>query len=222
MKPVQLIDVKESILSENTALAAGLRQRLRASRTVMVNVMASPGAGKTSLILATIERLAGRFRFAVLEGDLEGTVDAERVADAGVPCVQIRTGGFCHLDAAMVERAIDALDLDAIDVVLVENVGNLVCPAESDTGAAINVVILSVPEGDDKPAKYPPVFRVSDAVVVNKIDYLGLEPFDVESVRRHVLLLNPASTVLPVSCRTGEGVDGWTRFLTRAIEEALR
>ena len=209
----RIIDVKESIFSENAARAQTLRGRLHAAGVAMVNLMASPGAGKTSLILETIRRTRDDIRIAVLEGDLEGTLDAERVGEAGVSCVQIRTGGFCHLDAAMVEQALSTLDLEQIDLVLVENVGNLVCPAEFDLGADLDVVVLSVPEGDDKPLKYPPIFRVADAVVINKIDYIGREEFDVASVRTHVQLLNPACRIFPLSCRTGEGLDEWIRFV---------
>jgi hydrogenase nickel incorporation protein HypB len=217
MNEIRVINVKEAILSENTAQADGLRRRLRASGVVMMNLMASPGAGKTSLILETIRGIRDRIRVAVLEGDIEGTVDAERVSGTGIACVQIRTGGFCHLDAAMVGCAIDALDLARIDLVLVENVGNLVCPAEYDIGADVNVVVLSVPEGDDKPVKYPAIFRVADAVVINKIDYIPQEPFDVESVRRHVHVLNHGACVFLLSCRTGDGVDDWARFVAREV-----
>ena len=213
MSRIRIIDVKESIFSENAARAGKLRERLHTAGVAMVNLMASPGAGTTSLSLETIRRTRDHIRIVVLEGDLEGTLDAERVAEAGVSCVQIRTGGFCHLDAAMVEQALDTLDLAQIDLVLVENVGNLVCPAEFDLGANVNVVMLSVPEGDDKPLKYPLIFRVAGAVVINKIDYIGREVFDVESVRRHVKMLNPASRILPLSCRTGEGLDDWIRFV---------
>lgn len=213
MSEMRIIDVKESIFSENAVRAGKLRQRLHAAGVSLVNIMASPGAGKTSLILETIRRIRDRFRVAVLEGDIEGTVDAERIGAAGVSCVQIRTGGFCHLDAAMVEQAVGTLDLGQIDLVFVENVGNLVCPAEFDLGADLNVVVLSVPEGDDKPLKYPPIFRVADAVVINKSDYIGREEFDVDAVRAQVKLLNPASRIFPLSCRTGEGLDDWVRFV---------
>jgi hydrogenase nickel incorporation protein HypB len=217
MERVKLIDVKQSILSENRGLAETLRRSLREKRTFMVNVMASPGAGKTSLIVRTIEEVGGNLRIGVLEGDVESTVDSERIAVLGVPAVQIRTGGFCHLDAAMVEKGLEALDLDRLDLILVENVGNLICPAECDIGAFTNVVILSVPEGDDKPVKYPLIFRVADAVIINKIDYADYADFDLDAVRDRVGLLNPRSHIITLSCRTRQGLQGWIGWLREQV-----
>ena len=218
MSEVKLIKIKEEILSENRDLAGVVRSRLDTQKTAMCNIMASPGGGKTSLILRTIEAIAGGMNVAVIEADIDSTVDSEKVAQTGTQAVQIETGGFCHVDAAMVERALESLDVDNLDLVFVENVGNLVCTAESDTGAHVNVVILSVPEGDDKPLKYPNIFTVADAVVVNKIDYLELADFDLAAFRRHVAQLNTHAPIFEVSCRTGEGISEWVSWLLPRIE----
>lgn len=212
---VRLIQVKEEILSDNAELARELRQRLRSAGTMLLNLMSSPGSGKTSLILRTIEGLGGSLRIGVIEADIDSTVDAEKVASRGIPAVQLRTGGFCHLDAAMVARGLDALPLDGLDLVIIENVGNLVCPAEFDTGAHRNAMILSVPEGDDKPLKYPLMFSLCDLLVINKIDYLPLSDFNRAALRERVLALNPRIGILEASCRTGAGIDGWIDWLRR-------
>jgi hydrogenase nickel incorporation protein HypB len=184
--------------------------------------MSSPGAGKTSTILSTIECLGGSLRFGVLEADIDSTVDAEKVAAKGISAVQLRTGGFCHLDAAMVTRGLDGLDLDELDVVIIENVGNLVCPAEFDTGAIRNVMILSVPEGDDKPLKYPLMFTVCDVLLINKIDYLGLSDFDPEALRQRVAKLNPGIRIFEISAKTGEGVEQWASWLSREAKDFIK
>ena len=217
MQKTRLIDIKQSILSDNKNLAGQLRQFLRQSKTFMVNVMASPGAGKTSLILKTMERFRG-VRLGVLEGDIESTLDSEKIAALGVPVVQIRTGGSCHLDAAMVEKGLASIDIAQLDLILIENVGNLVCPAGCDTGAFRNVVILSVPEGDDKPVKYPLIFKFADAVVINKIDYPDFSDFDLDAVRQRVKILNPQSVVFPLSCRTGQGMKSWLDWLRNEVD----
>jgi len=174
MDEIKLIEIKEDILSDNKDLADDLRKRLRQEKTFVLNLMSSPGAGKTSLVLRTIDALRRAFRIAVIEGDIDSMVDSEKVAARGIPVVQIRTGSACHLDAPMVEKALGELDLETLDLLLIENVGNLVCPAEFDTGETKKAMILSVPEGDDKPLKYPLMFSVCHAVVVNKTDCLGL------------------------------------------------
>jgi hydrogenase nickel incorporation protein HypB len=183
--------------------------------------MSGPGAGKTTTILKTIDELRDRLRFGVLEADIESTVDAERVAARGIRAVQIRTGGFCHLDATMVAQGLDALDLDGLDVVVIENVGNLVCPAEFDTGAMRSVMILSVPEGDDKPLKYPLMFSVSDALLINKIDYLGLSDFDVAALRDRVLKINPRIRIFEISAKTGQGIREWADWLRGEVASVL-
>jgi len=210
---VRLIEVKEEILSDNIKLAGEGRERLLRTGTMLLNLMSSPGSGKTSLILRTIEGLKGSLRIGVIEADIDSTVDAEKVAARGIPAIQLRTGGFCHLDATMVAKGIDALDTSNLDLVIIENVGNLVCPAEFDTGAHKNAMILSVPEGDDKPLKYPLMFSICDLLVVNKTDYLPLSDFDMAALRQRVLALNPRIRILEVSCKTGEGVEGWIDWL---------
>ena len=218
MKEVRLIEVKEDILSDNIKRAEEVRERLRGTHTMLLNLMSSPGSGKTSLILRTVEDLAGKVPFGVIEADIDSTVDAEKVAARGIPAIQLRTGGFCHLDAAMVTQGIDAMDVSELDLVIIENVGNLVCPAEFDTGAHKNVMILSVPEGDDKPLKYPLMFSICDVLLVNKIDYLSLSDFDMATLRQRALTLNPRLMILEVSCKTGAGIEGWIDWLKREVE----
>jgi hydrogenase nickel incorporation protein HypB len=210
---IRLIEVKEEILADNTKLAAEVRERLRKTKTMLLNLMSSPGSGKTSLILRTGEGLKGSLRLGVIEADIDSTVDAEKVAARSIPAIQLRTGGFCHLDATMVTQGIDAMAVNEFDLVIIENVGNLVCPAEFDTGAHKNVMILSVPEGDDKPLKYPLMFSICDLLLVNKIDYLSLSDFDMAALRGRVLALNPRITILEVSCKTGAGIEGWIDWL---------
>ena len=218
MEEVRLIEVKEEILADNIKVAAGVRERLRNTKTMLLNLMSSPGSGKTSLILQTVASLKDSLRLGVIEADIDSTVDAEKVAAQGIPAIQLRTGGFCHLDATMVTQGIDALAVSDLDLVIIENVGNLVCPAEFDTGAHKNVMILSVPEGDDKPLKYPLMFSICDLLLVNKIDYLSLSDFDIAALRKRVLVLNPRIAILEVSCKTGSGIEGWINWLKREVE----
>ena len=213
MKDIKLIEVREEILSDNIKQAEEVRERLRKTKTMLLNLMSSPGSGKTSLILQTVEGLKGSLRLGVIEADIDSTVDAEKVAARGIRAIQLRTGGFCHLDATMVTQGIDAMAVNELDLVIIENVGNLVCPAEFDTGAHKNVMILSVPEGDDKPLKYPLMFSVCDLLLVNKIDYLSLSDFDIAALRKRVLALNPRITILEVSCKTGAGIESWIDWL---------
>lgn len=217
MAEMRLIDVKKEILSDNQARAAENRELLRRHRVFMVNLMASPGAGKTSLILRTIRELQETFRIGVIEGDIASAVDAEKVAAAGVPAVQLRTGGFCHLDAAMISMALRELDLAKLDIVIVENVGNLVCPAEFDLGENKKAMILSIPEGDDKPLKYPLMFSVTDALIINKIDYLGDGDFDMTAFMARIQGLNQTVRIFKASCKTGEGFESWTHWLRDEI-----
>jgi hydrogenase nickel incorporation protein HypB len=219
---VRLIVIKEQILADNRKLADQLRSRLAASGAFLLNLMSSPGSGKTSLLLRTIEALRDRYRIAVVEADLDSTVDADRIAATGVPAVQLRTGGFCHVEAAMVERALECLDPAELDLIVIENVGNLICPAQSDTGAHADVAMTSVPEGDDKPLKYPLIFASCDLVIVNKIDYLSLEPFDTEAFTRRVKQLNPGAPVCKLSCRTGAGLSCWLEWLEARLISASR
>jgi hydrogenase nickel incorporation protein HypB len=218
MTEVRLIEVKEELLAENRQEAGDIRVELRRHDVFMLNLMSSPGSGKTSLILRAVRALKDQFRIAVIEGDIDAMVDAEKMVREGIPAVQIRTGGACHLDAPMVAAGLKELDLAALDCVIIENVGNLVCPAEFDTGAERRAVILSVPEGDDKPLKYPLIFSVCDLLVINKTDYLEGSDFDPVALKERVLRLNPGIRILFLSCRTGEGVSEWTRWLADEIE----
>ena len=213
MEEIRLIDIKEEILSDNRGLADKLREKLLKEKVFMLNIMGSPGAGKTSLILKTIEAMIGRYRIAVVEADIDSIVDSEKVAAHGVRAVQIRTGGFCHVDANMVEKAFESLPLNELDLIILENVGNLVCPAETDTGAFKNIVILSVPEGDDKPLKYPLIFTISDVLVVNKLDYMEMDDFDLELLSDRVQSLNKNIHIFPLTCKTSLGLDNWVKWL---------
>ena len=213
MEEVRLIEVKEDIMSDNDAVARSLKDRLSKEKTFLINLMSSPGAGKTSLILKTLEGLETELRIGVIEADIDSMVDAEKVAAHGAAAVQLRTGGFCHLDASMVEKGLNSMGLGELDLIIIENVGNLVCPAEFDTGAIKNVMILSVPEGDDKPLKYPLMFSVCDVLLVNKMDYLHLSDFDVGAMRERVLNLNRQIEIFEVSAKTGEGIEAWTNWL---------
>jgi len=215
---VRLIEVKEEILADNVKVAAEVREQLRKTETMLLNLMSSPGSGKTSLILQTIAKLKGKLRLGVIEADIESKVDAEKVAAQGISAVQLRTGGFCHVDATMVNQGIEALPVKDLDIIIIENVGNLVCPAEFDTGAHKNVMILSVPEGDDKPLKYPLMFSICDVLLINKIDYLSLSNFDMSALRKRVLALNPDIKIIEVSCVTGSGIEDWTDWLKREFD----
>ena len=214
MSRVKLIQVKEGVLAENAEQAQAIRERLRQSGTLLLNLMSSPGAGKTSLILETIRVLGDTWRIGVIEADIDSSLDAERVAQAGVRATQLSTGGLCHLDASMVAQGLEALGEEDLDLIILENVGNLVCPAEFDTGAHASAMILSLPEGDDKPRKYPLMFSTCQALVINKTDYAALADFDVDAVRESVRKLNPDMAVIPLSCRNGEGIADWTDWLT--------
>ena len=218
---VRLIEVKEEIHADNERVAQELRARLAERKTFLLNLMSSPGAGKTRTILKTIEALRDRFRFGVLEADIDSKVDAELIAARGISAVQLRTGGFCHLDASMVAKGLDALDLDGLDVIIIENVGNLVCPAEFDTGAMKNVMILSVPEGDDKPLKYPLMFTVCDVLLINKMDYLEISDFNLDLLRERALKLNPRLRIFEISAKTGQGVDRWAAWLSEQVQSVL-
>ena len=214
MSQTRVVRVRENILNQNRIEADVLRKRLADAGVFMVNLMSSPGSGKTSLILKTIEALRSRFRIAVIEADLDSTVDADKMTAVEIPAVQIETGGFCHVDATMTQSAIAQLHESEIDLLFLENVGNLICTAQHDTGAHLNLAILSVPEGDDKPLKYPVMFAAADAVIINKTDFLQLTDFDMQAVRERIRVLNPEAPVLPLSCTTGDGFGAWIDWLT--------
>ncbi len=209
----QRISVVEKILSANDRLAAENRARLDQAGVFSLNFMASPGAGKTSLIECTVRALSGKLRLAVIDGDIATSLDADRAAAAGAAAVQVNTGGDCHLDAVMLHEALPQLDLNAVDLLIVENVGNLVCPASFALGTHQSVLIASIPEGDDKPHKYPGMYRGVDALVINKMDLLPYIPFRMEFFRQGVEALNPGVITFPLSCRTGEGLDAWTGWI---------
>jgi hydrogenase nickel incorporation protein HypB len=218
MGEIKVIELKEEILSDNKNFAEELRTRLKASKTFMLNLMASPGAGKTSLVLNTIRELRDEFMIGVIEGDIASVVDSEKVMKEGIPVVQLKTGGFCHLDAYMIDKALSELDVKNLDLIIIENVGNLVCPAEFDTGAIKNAMILSVPEGDDKPLKYPLMFSICDVLVVNKVDFLDYSDFDMHEMKERVKSLNPEITIIDVSCKTGFNIGKWAQWLKDEID----
>lgn len=213
------IDMATPILAKNDSLAASLREQFATHHVFVLNLMASPGSGKTSLILATIDGLRDEFNIAVIEGDLASSVDAERISAQGIAAVQINTNGACHLESAMIQRAVDVLDLERLDLIIIENVGNLVCPTDFDLGQNARVSILSVPEGDDKPLKYPGIFQASDAVVLNKIDTLPLFNFNLEAFRSEVHELAPFAPIFEVSATSGVGTDQWISWLGDKVRE---
>lgn len=215
---IQVIEVNESVFAGNDRLAEETRQKLKKEGTFLLNVMASPGAGKTSVLLRTIGLLKDRYRMGVMEADIDATVDAEKMQANGVRSIQVHTGGECAMNADMTRQALEEFHTEDLDLLFLENVGNLVCPAEEDVGACRSIEILSVPEGDDKPIKYPLMFQVTQAVLVNKIDTKEYFPFDDEAVTRRIHALNPEAKVFFVSAKTGEGFDEWVRWLAGEVD----
>ncbi|MDH4139810.1 MAG: hydrogenase nickel incorporation protein HypB [Coriobacteriia bacterium] len=214
------IDLSKRILDRNERLAEENRRLFEEKGVFVVDLMASPGAGKTSTILATIAALRDRYRIAVIEGDIASKVDAEKIKEHGIPAVQINTGGACHLESDMIQRAVSALDLEEIDLLIVENVGNLVCPTEFYLGEDAKVMILSVPEGHDKPYKYPAIFEIAEAVILNKYDTVGMFDFDEEEFRSVVRRLNHRAPVFAMSATKGDGVGAWAEWLALRIEDS--
>ncbi len=219
MNNVRVIEVKENILADNDKEAQILRDKLKSNKTFLMNLMSSPGSGKTTTLLRTVEQLKDKIKIGIMEADIDSDVDAQTMANAGVKSIQLHTGGMCHLDAAMTEQGLNELNYDGLDLVVLENVGNLICPAEFDTGAAKNVMILSVPEGHDKPLKYPLMFSKVDALIINKIDVAPYFDFDMNKVREYVNKLNKNVKIFPISAKTGEGVSDWTNWLLREVKE---
>lgn len=215
---IQVIEVNESVFAGNDRLADETRQKLKKEGTFLLNVMASPGAGKTSVLLRTIGLLKDRYRMGVMEADIDATVDAEKMQANGVRSIQVHTGGECAMNADMTRQALEEFHTEDLDLLFLENVGNLVCPAEEDVGSCRSIEILSVPEGDDKPLKYPLMFQVTQAVLVNKIDTKEYFPFDDEAVTRRIHALNPEAKVFFVSAKTGEGFDEWVRWLAGEVD----
>lgn len=210
---MKIVELKESILEDNDADAKALRDELSSKGVYFVNVMSSPGAGKTTTLLRTIENLKDKVKIGVMEADIDSDVDALTIAKSGVKSIQLHTGGMCHLDADMSRQGLKELPADGLDLVFLENIGNLVCPAEFDTGAHLNMCILSVPEGEDKPLKYPLMFETSDVVIINKIDALEVFDFSVERVTEFIKRQNPNAVIFPISAKTGEGVKEWCDWL---------
>ena len=219
MDTYKIIEVKESVFADNDREAARLRQELKQSGTFLLNLMSSPGSGKTTTLLRTIETLKDELRMGVMEADIDSDVDARRIAEAGVKSIQLHTGGMCHLDAGMTEQGLREIGTDGLDLVVLENVGNLVCPAEFDTGAVKNAMILSVPEGHDKPLKYPLIFTVCDALLINKTDVLPYFDFDMDKVAEYAHRRTPKLEIFPVSAKTGEGMDAWCDWLRRQVKD---
>ena len=219
MKDVDIIELKESVLEDNDADAAVLRQELKEKKICLLNLMSSPGSGKTTLLLALNRAIGGRLNWGVMEADIDSDVDARTMQAAGVPSIQLHTGGMCHLDADMTRQGIRAFGRDDLDLIVLENIGNLVCPAEFDTGAAINLTLLSVPEGDDKPAKYPLMYQVCDVLVVNKIDALPVFDFDKERMEGYVRALKPEMKIFYLSAKTGEGMQEFADWLVERVKE---
>lgn len=214
------IDMDRKILDRNDRLAAGNRELLASKGVYVVNLLASPGAGKTSTIMATIAALRDRYNIAVVEGDIAGNVDAVAIKEIGIPAVQINTGGGCHLEADMLQKALDVLDLDALDLIIIENVGNLVCPTDFYLGEDAKVMILSVPEGDDKPIKYPGIFQASEAIILNKVDTLPVFDFDMDAFDQRIADLNPNAAVFKIAATKNEGTQAWTEWLAQRIDAA--
>ena len=219
MDTYKIIEVKESVFADNDREAARVREALKQKGTFLLNLMSSPGSGKTTTLLRTIETLKDELRMGVMEADIDSDVDARRIAEAGVKSIQLHTGGMCHLDAGMTEQGLREIGTDGLDLVVLENVGNLVCPAEFDTGAVKNAMILSVPEGHDKPLKYPLIFTVCDALLINKTDVLPYFDFDMDKVVEYAHRRNPKLEIFPVSAKTGEGMDAWCGWLRRQVKD---
>ena len=218
MDTYKIIQVKESIFADNNADADRLRAQLKSQGTFLLNLMSSPGSGKTSTLKATIAALKDALAIGVMEADIDSDVDAAAITEAGARAIQLHTGGMCHLDADMTRQGLTEFGTEGLDLVVLENVGNLVCPAEFDTGAVKNAVILSVPEGHDKPLKYPLMFEVCDALVINKIDVMPYFDFDMDKVVEYAKMRNPNVEIFPISAKTGEGVDAWCAWLRRQVE----
>ena len=216
------LELAQPILDLNDRQAVKNRELLDENHVFVLDLLASPGAGKTSSILSTIDQLRDKYRIAVIEGDIASDVDAQRIKQYGIPAVQINTGGACHLESLMIKRALDVLDLDQLDLIIIENVGNLVCPTDFYLGENIKVMILSVPEGHDKPLKYPGIFQASQAVILNKIDTLPVFDFNEQLFKESVVRLNPTAPVFPISALKGTGVDAWAQWLSQRIDSVVQ
>ena len=218
MSEFKVIEIKKSVFENNDREADKVREQLKKDRTFLLNLMSSPGSRKTTTLKATIAALKNEYKIGVMEADIDSDVDAKAISETGAKSIQLHTGGMCHLDAGMTKQGLESFDANELDFVVLENVGNLVCPAEFDTGASKNAMILSVPEGDDKPLKYPLMFTVSDVVLINKIDTKSVFDFDDEAVVKRIKKLNPNAEIFFISAKTGEGIDAWADWLRREID----
>lgn len=218
MEKFKVLEIKQSVFADNDRRAEEVRTTLKEKKVFLLNLMASPGAGKTTTLVRTIEHLKEKIRIGVMEADIDSDVDAQTIAGLGVKTIQLHTGGMCHLDADMTMQGLDGLQAKDAELVILENVGNLVCPAEFDTGAIKNAMILSVPEGDDKPLKYPLMFSVCNVVLINKIDVMPYFDFDMERCKENIRKRNPKAEIIPVSAKTGEGIEAWCKWLQREVE----
>ena len=219
MDPVKIIEIKKSVFEDNDADAGRLRKELKEEGVYLLNLMSSPGSGKTTTLIRTLNLLKEKLRIAVMEADIDSDVDAVKIKEAtGIPSIQLHTGGMCHLDAEMTRQGLAGVEMDNLDLVVLENVGNLVCPAEFDTGACRNAMILSVPEGHDKPLKYPLMFSVCDVVVINKMDVLPYFDFDLDKCKEYIHMRNPKAQVIPICAKTGEGVEAFARWILEEVK----
>lgn len=219
MDTFKILEIKQSVFEDNDRQADLLRDDLKKEKTFLLNLMSSPGSGKTTTVLRTIEALKDEMKIGILEADIDSDVDAHTVAETGTKVIQLHTGGMCHLDADMTKQGLQGLGTEDVDFVILENVGNLVCPAEFDTGASKNAMILSVPEGDDKPLKYPLMFSIVDVLLINKIDALDYFDFDIKAVEERAKKLNPNIKVIPISARHGEGIEEWANWIREQVKE---
>lgn len=219
MEPFKVLEIKKGIFENNDRQADLLREDLKNEKTFLLNLMSSPGSGKTTTVLKTIELLRDQFRFGIMEADIDSDVDARKIAEVDIPVVQVHTGGMCHLDAEMTRQGLSPLPTKDLDIVILENVGNLVCPAEFDTGATKNAMILSVPEGDDKPLKYPLMFSIVDVLLINKMDTIGMFDFNLDEVVKRAKAINPNILVIPISAKTGYGMEPWIDWLTKQAKQ---
>ncbi len=219
MGDFRILEVKQSVFADNDKRAAEVRRELKEKKVFLLNLMSSPGSGKTTTLTRTIEALKGEMKIAVMEADIDSDVDAKTISDLGVKAIQLHTGGMCHLDADMTYQGLSGLNAGDVDLVVLENVGNLVCPAEFDTGAVKNAMILSVPEGDDKPLKYPLMFSVCDVVLINKTDVLPYFDFNMEACKENILKRNPKAKIIPICAKTGEGVKDWADWLREQVSD---
>ena len=219
MQPLKVLQIKQSIFDDNNQQAENLRTELKQKKLFLLNLMSSPGSGKTTTLTKTIQALKDELRIGVMEADIDSDVDAKTIAQLGVRTIQLHTGGMCHLDADMTRQGLEGIGTDELDLMILENVGNLVCPAEFDTGAVKNAMILSVPEGHDKPLKYPLMFQVCDVVLINKIDVLPYFDFDMEKCKEYVHMRNPNATIIPICARTGEGIEQWSAWLKEQVAQ---